>query len=73
MQIIGHIFYKKAHYLIFCREILIIDIFSAEKQVALGMGDHGTARKHTEKRNILSPCATRRNPNYLNQVALCMW
>ena len=45
MQIIGHIFYKKAHYLIFCRKILIIDIFSAEKQVALGMGDHRTTRK----------------------------
>ena len=64
MQIIGHIFYKKAHYLIFCREILIIDIFSAEN-ISIGCWlikkttqtlprvylDHGTARKYTEKRN----------------------
>ena len=51
MQIIGHIFNKIVYYLIFRRKILIIDIFSAEKQVALGMGDHGTARKYTEKRD----------------------
>ena len=51
MQIFGHIFNKIAYYFIFRRKILIIDIFSAEKQVALGMGDHGTARKYTEKRD----------------------
>ena len=51
MQIFGNIFNKIVYYFIFRRKILIIDIFSAEKQVALGMGDHGTARKYTEKRD----------------------
>ncbi len=48
MQIFGNIFNKIVYYFIFRRKILIIDIFSAEKQVALGMGDHGTTRKYTE-------------------------
>ena len=47
MQIIRHIFNKIAHYLIFCRKILIIDIFSDKNKRALQTASNEWGTIHT--------------------------